>query len=232
MKLREGATLLRGLTGPGIYPYQLSWLLLSPLRRLILSPEALADRLHLADTAVVLEVGSGPGYFSGAVARRLPRGHLELLDVQPEMLAQARVRLDRAGVRNVGFALADAGRLPFDDETFDVAFLVAVLGELVDRATALGELGRVVCPAGWLSITEQAGDPAHLPLTALQAQVAQAGFELSTEAQLHGQLPQASSRVLNLAPSHDLAVVTGSRLDAPGAPRGTWGQPDPAHGLP
>jgi len=24
----------------------------------------------------------------------------------------------------------------------------------------------------------------------------------------------------------------GSRLDAPGAPRVTWGQPDPAHGLP
>jgi len=179
MKLGEGATLIRRLTGPGVFPYQFSGLLLSPLRRLILSPEALADRLHLADTAVVLEVGSGPGYFSGAVARRLPRGHLELLDVQPEMLAQARVRLDRAGVRNVGFTLADAGRLPFDDETFDVAFLVTVLGELVDRATALGELGRVVCPAGWLSITEQAGDPDHLPLTALQAQVEQAGFELS-----------------------------------------------------
>lgn len=75
--------------------------------------------------------------------------------------------------------LADAGRLPFDDETFDVAFLVTVLGEVVDRATALGELGRVVCPAGWLSITEQAGDPDSLPLTALQAEVEQAGFELS-----------------------------------------------------
>jgi len=179
MKLGESATLIRRLTGPGIYPYQFSWLLLSPLRRLILAPEALADRLPLTETAVVLEVGSGPGYFSGAVARRLPRGHLELLDVQPEMLERARVRLDRAGVRNVGFTLADAVRLPFDDETFDVAFLVAVLGEVVDRATALGELGRVLCPAGWLSITEQAGDPDHLPLTALEAQVEQAGFDLS-----------------------------------------------------
>jgi hypothetical protein len=44
MKLREGATLLRRLTGRGIYPYQFSGLLVSPLRRLILSPEALADR--------------------------------------------------------------------------------------------------------------------------------------------------------------------------------------------
>src|SRR5450759_3470028 len=97
MKLGEGATLIRRLTGPGVFPYQFSGLLLSPLRRLILSPEALAERLRLTETAVVLEVGSGPGYFSGAVARRLPRGHLELLDVQPEMLEQARVRLDRAG---------------------------------------------------------------------------------------------------------------------------------------
>ena len=37
----------------------------------------------------------------------------------------------------------------------------------------------MVCPAGWLSITEQAGDRDHLPLTALQAQAEQAGFELS-----------------------------------------------------
>jgi ubiquinone/menaquinone biosynthesis C-methylase UbiE len=179
MKLREEAASIRRLIGPGIYPSQFAGLLLSPLRRLILSPEALADRLHLAETAVVLEVGSGPGYFSGAVARRLPRGHLELLDVQPEMLERARARLDRAGLRNVGFTLADAARLPFDDETFDVAFLVTVLGEVVDRVTVLGELGRALCPAGWLSITEQAGDPDRLSLTALQAEVEQAGFELS-----------------------------------------------------
>jgi uncharacterized protein len=138
----------------------------------------LADQLALTETAVVLEVGFGPGYFSGAVARRIPRGHLELLDVQPEMLERARARLDRGGVRNVGFTLADAGRLPFDDETFDVAFLVTVLGEVVDRATALGELRRVLCPAGGLSITEQASDPDHMPLTVLQTQVEQAGFAL------------------------------------------------------
>ena len=37
----------------------------------------------------------------------------------------------------------------------------------------------MLCPAGWLSITEQTGDPDHLPLIALEAYVEQAGLELS-----------------------------------------------------
>ncbi len=56
--------------------------------------------------------------------------------MQPEMLEPARARPDRASARNVGFTVADAVRLPFDDEAFDVAFLATVLGEVVDRATA------------------------------------------------------------------------------------------------
>jgi len=178
MNVREYATFLRRLAGPGVYPHQFAGLLLSPLRRLVLSPEALAARLPLTETARVLEVGCGPGYFSIAVARRLPHGHLELLDLQPEMLERARARLGGAGIHNVGFTVADAVRLPFADETFDGAFLVTVLGEVGDRAAALAELGRVLRPAGWLCIAEQAGDPDRLSPAALQALVVPFGFEL------------------------------------------------------
>ena len=64
----EDAT--RSLTGRGVYPPKFAWLLTLPLRRLIISPEALADRLHLTETAVVLEVGSGPGWTFRPVTRR------------------------------------------------------------------------------------------------------------------------------------------------------------------
>jgi len=55
--------------GRGICPYQLSFVLGSALRRLVLSPEELADRLHLTGASQVLEIGPGPGYFSVKVAR-------------------------------------------------------------------------------------------------------------------------------------------------------------------
>ena len=92
-----------------------------PVRRLILSPATLADRLELAPEDRVLEIGAGPGYFSVEVARRLPRGHLTVLDLQPEMLERARERLSRAGVANVSFITSDAAALPFPDASFDVA---------------------------------------------------------------------------------------------------------------
>jgi ubiquinone/menaquinone biosynthesis C-methylase UbiE len=58
----------------------------SALRRLVLSPEKLADCLHPDEAARVLEIGPGPGYFSVEVARRLSQGRLDLFDLQREML--------------------------------------------------------------------------------------------------------------------------------------------------
>ena len=54
--------IIKRLAGRGIYPHELAFLLDSPIRKLILSPNKLADRLHLSDSSIVLEIGSGPGY--------------------------------------------------------------------------------------------------------------------------------------------------------------------------
>ncbi len=167
---------LRRLVGRGVYPEGFAWLLTTPLRRLVITPEALADRLDLRPDDRVLEVGAGPGYFSVEVARRIPDGHLELVDVQPAMLDRARRRLGRAGCTNVGFTVADAARLPFPDDHFDVAFLVTVLGEIEDRAGAARELRRVLRPNGRLSVTEERGDPDYLSPAAVRTIVEPEGF--------------------------------------------------------
>ena len=67
----------------------------------------------------------------------------------------ARKRLERKGITNVEYRQGDAVSLPAEDESFDVAFLVAVLGEVPDRGAALREIRRVLRPVGLLSITEQ-----------------------------------------------------------------------------
>jgi ubiquinone/menaquinone biosynthesis C-methylase UbiE len=177
MKLSSLANALKTVFGRGMFPHEWSVLLETPLRRFLLSPRVLADRLALSPTSRVLEVGAGSGVYSVEVARRIPRGHLELLDLQPEMLEKARRRLAAEGLSNVGYTPADAGKLPFEGQSFDVAFLVTVLGEVSDRESFLGEVRRVLRPGGVLSISEHLPDPDFSPFARVKSLVEKAGFE-------------------------------------------------------
>jgi len=167
----------RRFFGKGIYPSQIFFWLDFPLRRLILSPKKLADRLHLKEDFNVLEIDPGSGYFSVEVARCIPQGHLELFDLQKEMLEKARHKIESAGLHNVGFTQGDAIDLSFDENEFDVVFLVAVLGEVSDKERCLGAIYRILKPSGLLSITEQLGDPDFLPLPVVRSLAEKQGFE-------------------------------------------------------
>ncbi len=164
-------------SGRGAYPHQLAFMLLIPIRSLILSPRALVARLHLNAEARVLELGPGPGFFSGAVARSVPRGHLCLADLQREMLVKARRRLRRAGLVNVSFTQASATALPFASGVFDVVFLVAVLGEVPDPAGCLRSIGQCLRAGGLLSITELPGDPDAMSESEVSSLARAEGFE-------------------------------------------------------
>ncbi len=176
MNLKEWIDVIKRNLGRGLFPHQTSFTLVLPLRRLILSPEQLADRLHLDEAARVLEMGPGPGYFSVEIARRLPHGRLELFDLQLEMLEKTHRRLATAGLRNVRFTQGDACNLPFGESKFDVVFLVAVLGETPHPAACLQGIYRALRPGGLLSITEQPGDPDFVPLATVRALAEQQGF--------------------------------------------------------
>jgi len=163
--------------GRGAYPHQLAFLLLLPLRSLVFSPRELAARLHLSADARVLELGPGPGFFSVEIVRRIPRGHLCLVDLQREMLGKARARLRRASIANVSFVQASASALPLAREAFDAAFLVTVLGEVPDAAACVAELRDALRPGGLLSITELAGDPDAMTGNDIAALVKAANLE-------------------------------------------------------
>jgi ubiquinone/menaquinone biosynthesis C-methylase UbiE len=162
----------------GIFPHRLAWFLELPWRRLVLTPRALASRLQPRPDAEVLEVGAGSGYYSVEVARRIPRGRLELFDLQPEMLARARARCDDAGLANVGFTPGDGASLPFAGGRFDVVYMVTVFGEIHDPSAALAEVRRVLKPEGMLSISEHLPDPDFTSFPALRGRVEDAGFAL------------------------------------------------------
>jgi ubiquinone/menaquinone biosynthesis C-methylase UbiE len=176
MRWAEFKDIVKRGVGRGTCPHQLAFLLEFGLRRFILSPEKLAERLQLKEAARVVELGPGPGYFSSAVARRIPRGYLLLVDLQSEMLQKARGKLARSGLGNVGFVQANGAALPVPSEAWDCVFLVAVLGEVSDRRSCVREIHRVLRPGGLLSLTEQPGDPDFIPLSEAQELVEGMGF--------------------------------------------------------
>ena len=159
------------------FPHQMSFVLELPLRRILVTPSALADRLHLKENAKVLEVGCGSGVFSVEVARRIPHGHLELFDLQQEMLDKARRKIEAAGLAEVvGYTQGDARQLAVPNAPFDVAFLVAVLGEVPEPEKCLRALHRVLRPGGLLSITEHLPDPDFSRFSRLRPLVEREGF--------------------------------------------------------
>lgn len=162
----------------GVFPHQFAWILELPWRRVVLAPEALSSRLRLRPAANVLEIGSGSGYYSVALARSIPRGQLQLFDLQPEMISRSIARCASHGVTNVSFAAGDARALPFRDAHFDAVIMVTVLGEIPDRDAAVHAVLRVLRSGGTLSISEHLPDPDFIPFGRLRTQLEQTGLTL------------------------------------------------------
>ena len=127
----------------------------------------------------ILEVGPGTGYYSLTAARWLePGGALHVFDVQQEMLDHTLRAAREAGVANIVPRRGDARSLPYQDDSFDAAFLVTVLGEIPDQEAALRELRRVVRPSGRIVVGELFGDPHMVGAGALARRAAAAGLRV------------------------------------------------------
>jgi ubiquinone/menaquinone biosynthesis C-methylase UbiE len=108
----------------------------------------------------VLEVGPGTGYYALQAARWLePGGTLDILDIQEKMLDHTMHRARAMDVSNIVPRRDDAQALPYPDNHFDSAYLVATLGEVPDRGLALRELRRVLKRGGRLVVGEVLLDP-------------------------------------------------------------------------
>jgi ubiquinone/menaquinone biosynthesis C-methylase UbiE len=135
----------------------------------------------------LLEVGPGTGYYSLPVAELLsPGGTLDVVDIQQEMLDHTMGRAREQGISNIAPTRADARELPFEDDRFDGAYLVTVLGEIPDQRAALRELRRVVRPGGRIVVGELFGDPHMVTHSALARTAGESG--LHVERKLGGPL--------------------------------------------
>jgi demethylmenaquinone methyltransferase/2-methoxy-6-polyprenyl-1,4-benzoquinol methylase len=103
-----------------------------------------------------LDVAGGTGDLAAGMLRQVGKsGRVVLSDVNRAMLDIGRDRLlDLGLVGNVECIVADAERLPFDDDSFDCVTIGFGLRNVTDKAAALKSMRRVLKPGGQLLVLE------------------------------------------------------------------------------
>lgn len=102
----------------------------------------------------ILDVACGTGNVARSVARSVSNAHIVGLDLSPDMLAMARTIVSGEPRRAaIEWHEGNADALPFDDETFDLAFCAFGMMFFPDQVAALKEMRRVLKPDGRMALS-------------------------------------------------------------------------------
>jgi len=126
--------------------------------RLFGTPEQVLDRAGVTPGLRVLEVGPGPGFFTVPLARRVAGqdsgGSVTCIEIQPELVAMLRERLQAAATPHVEVVQGDGRQMPLPANSFDLVVVTDVLGETPNMPALFQECARVLKPGGILAVTE------------------------------------------------------------------------------
>jgi SAM-dependent methyltransferase/DNA-binding transcriptional ArsR family regulator len=173
------------------------------IRALHVADEAVeaAIRAALADRPFrsLLDLGTGTGRMLELLGAELERGLG--IDLSLDMLALARARLDRAGMRHCSVRQGDIYDLPLPRDCFDVVIIHQVLHYLDDGARAIREAARVLRPQGRLLVVDFA--PHDLEFLREEHAHRRLGFAPETVMQWMEQAGLEAVSQRNLAPGSD-----------------------------
>ena len=126
------------------------------IRKLHVADAAVEDaiRAALADKPIraLLDLGTGTGRMLELFAADIERGLG--LDLSLDMLALARARLDRAGLKHCSVRHGDIYDLALPRDSFDAVIIHQVLHFLDDSPRAIREAARVLRPGGRLLVVD------------------------------------------------------------------------------
>ena len=177
--------------------------------------QTLLDLLDLSATNDFLDIGTGTGRMLEVIGPHVRRG--VGIDRSRDMLAIARVNLDRARLRNCLARQGDMYALPFTGPEFDLVLLHQVLHYADRPAEVVAEAARVIRPGGRLVIVDVAPhdleslrrDHAHRRLGFAEAEVnewlSRAGLDVHPTRHLPGtpltvSIWDANSRTVAFSP--------------------------------
>ena len=117
---------------------------------------------HLSPGQSLLDFGCGPGTITVGLARAVAPGALHGIDMEESQIELARAAAASGGHDNATFHVGDVTRLPFDDDTFDVAHCHTVLTHVPDTQATLREVRRVVKAGGLIASREMIAEASFM----------------------------------------------------------------------
>lgn len=96
----------------------------------------------------MLEVPVGTGVLTIPIYQGLPDADITCLDYSADMMAYARKRAESRNLNHVHFVQGDVGKLPFEDNCFDLVLSLNGFHAFPDKEAAYHEIFRVLKPGG------------------------------------------------------------------------------------
>jgi len=115
---------------------------------------ATVDRLELQPGGVALDACAGSGASAIPAAERVgPNGRVVAVDLADNLLALARAKAERQGIRHLETCHGDIQALDYPPASFDAVIIVFGVFFLPDMAAGTAALWRLVRPGGQLAVT-------------------------------------------------------------------------------
>jgi ubiquinone/menaquinone biosynthesis C-methylase UbiE len=99
---------------------------------------------HL-EKGTILDLGTGPGYLPIEIGKKSSQIYITGVDLSRKLIQMARSNASAAGLSDrLTFQLGNAGRVEFDDSSFDMVISTGMLHSIKEPAKVLKEIYRVL----------------------------------------------------------------------------------------
>ena len=128
------------------------------------APSKAIALLELKPDDVLADIGAGSGYYSFRIARKLPRGKVVAVDIQPEMLDFLKTESAKLGVTNVQPHLGAIDDVKLPPASIDAALMVDAYHEFDHPVEMLASLRSALKSKGRIYLLEYRAEDDNVPI--------------------------------------------------------------------
>lgn len=116
---------------------------------------AIITALEITDSKCkILDIGTGTGYLSFAIAQKYKNADVTGLDIVEETLKINREKAVKQKIQNLNFITYDGVKFPFDNSSFDVIVTRYALHHFPDIKNSFSEISRILKKGGKFLIAD------------------------------------------------------------------------------